>query len=144
MGFQVADHDVAPRFCLGVCFLQHAVGLAHPRGHPEEDLVMAADRRELGCGVRELADTLWIRWSEFGHCRARGWLPRPRPRARQERWVRTSGRSRPSRGAWPWRRRTALSRRRLGVAPRACGEAAPRRGSPRAAPERPKRWRPAA
>ena len=39
--FQVADHDVLPGFRLGVPLLKHPIGLSHPSGHPEEDLVVA-------------------------------------------------------------------------------------------------------
>ena len=42
-----ADHDVAARLLFGVTLEQHAVGLADPRRHPEEDLqaTAAADRQ---------------------------------------------------------------------------------------------------
>ena len=39
---EVADHRVAPRLVLGAQLLQRPVGLADPRGHPEEDLVVTA------------------------------------------------------------------------------------------------------
>jgi hypothetical protein len=36
---EVADHDVAARGLRGLSLLEHAVGLADPRRHPQEDLV---------------------------------------------------------------------------------------------------------
>ena len=41
---QVADHHVAPGDQLGLALLQHPVGLADPRRHPQEDLQPAGHR----------------------------------------------------------------------------------------------------
>ena len=50
VGLEVADHDVTPGLGLRLGLLEHAVGLAHAGGHPEEDLVAAAAR--VGAGDR--------------------------------------------------------------------------------------------
>ena len=51
---EVADHHVTAGGALGLALLQHAVGLADPRGHAQEDLVVASHgaRRRARCGSR--------------------------------------------------------------------------------------------
>ena len=44
MGLEIADRDVAPVVGFGRALLQHAVGLAHPGGHADEDLQVSAVR----------------------------------------------------------------------------------------------------
>ena len=53
VGLEVADDNIAPVLGLGGALLQHPVGLADPRGHPDEDLQVPAisDRAVAGALV---------------------------------------------------------------------------------------------
>ena len=61
VGLEVGDHHVAPGPLLGLSLLQHAVGLADPRRHAEEDLVAAAStaRHAAGILLAQAPSTLW-------------------------------------------------------------------------------------